>query len=155
MSRRLHIHRKERARDGAGDDGAMPRDGHTTPPAAYGSPHGLELREAVDGGRHTVELIGTLDLETVGTLEQAISLIARELPKAITLDLRGLTFIDSSGLWTITTLRTWCTQSAIELRLIPGRKSVHEVFELTGLCDLLPFVSDGPSDRRADAEASS
>ena len=147
MNRRLHIHRKDR--DFAGADGRepIPREAHSTPPRADGSPRELELRETVDGGRHTVELIGTLDLETVGTLEQAISLIAREMPDAITLDLRELTFVDSSGLWTMTTLRTWCTQSGIDLRLIPGRKSVHQVFELTGLCDLLPFVSESPSDQ--------
>ncbi|HWG07901.1 MAG TPA: STAS domain-containing protein [Solirubrobacteraceae bacterium] len=146
MSRRLHIRPKNRAVDrGDSYDPAL-QDGHTTPPPSQGSPHGLEVRETVARKRYTLLLVGTLDLETIGTLEQAISRISRLRPEAITLDLRGLSFIDSSGLWSITTLRKWSTQHSIEFRLIPGRKSVHEVFELTGLCDLLPFVTDPPSD---------
>jgi anti-anti-sigma factor len=99
----------------------------------------LTVRNFGHDGRHTVSLTGALDLDSVGALEAAIHRISSSAT-AIALDLTGLTFIDSSGLWTITTLSKWCTRSGIVFSLIPGPTSVQEVFELTGLIDSLPFV---------------
>jgi anti-anti-sigma factor len=99
----------------------------------------LTVRNFGHEGRYTVSLTGALDLDSVGTLEAAIRRIS-DSATAIALDLTELTFIDSSGLWTITTLSKWCTRSGIVFSLIPGPASVQEVFELTGLSDSLPFA---------------
>jgi anti-sigma B factor antagonist len=99
----------------------------------------LTVRNFGHDGRHTVSLAGALDLDSVAAVEAAIHRISSSAT-AIALDLTGLTFIDSSGLWTITTLSKWCTRSGVTLSLIPGPTSVQEVFELTGLSDSLPFV---------------
>jgi anti-sigma B factor antagonist len=84
-------------------------------------------------------LTGELDVCSVPSLEAAVSRCCTRPARAITLDLRGLTFIDSSGLWTITAARRWCERQGYGFSLIPGPKPVHEVFEVTGLSDLLPF----------------
>jgi anti-anti-sigma factor len=99
----------------------------------------LRVGDFGHGGQHTLSLTGDLDLDSVGALEAAIHGISSSA-SAIALDLTGLTFIDSSGLWTITTLSKWCTRSGIAFSLIPGPAPVQEVFELTGLSDCLPFV---------------
>jgi anti-sigma B factor antagonist len=102
-------------------------------------PAGLAVSNIGHEGRHTVSLTGALDLDSVGELEAAIHGISSSA-SAIALDLKGLTFIDSSGLWMITTLSKWCGRSGIKFSLIPGPTAVQDVFELTGLSDTLPFV---------------
>jgi anti-anti-sigma factor len=106
----------------------------------------LVVRHLERGGRHTLLLSGELSLDSVETLESAVRTLNPETMSAVTLDLRGLVFIDSSGLWGITTVRKWCTQAMIEFSIIPGPESVQTVFELTGLIDLLPFESDSKAD---------
>jgi hypothetical protein len=44
-------------------------------------------------------------------------------------------------------LQKWCAREAIGFMLIPGPESVHQVFELTGLSDVLPFARGCPADR--------
>ena len=94
--------------------------------------------------RHTLVLTGELCLDSVRTLEAAVGALWSQPARAITIDLRELLMIDSSGLWAITTVRKECAKRAIEFSLIPGRESVHSVFEVTGLSALLPFQSAGP-----------
>jgi anti-anti-sigma factor len=62
----------------------------------------------------------------------------------ITLDLGGLGFIDSAGLWTITSAKTWCDRRGYGFSLLPGPATVHHVFEVTGLSDVLPFRARAP-----------
>jgi anti-anti-sigma factor len=78
---------------------------------------------------------GDLDLAAIPVFAAACSDADTGAPVA--LDLRGLEFIDSSGLHAIVELH-----AAIRTRLaiIPGPPRVHRVFELTGLAALLPFT---------------
>ena len=77
--------------------------------------------------------------DSVPTLEAALVRCAAQGAMAITLDLGGLAFIDSAGLWIITSARSWCDRRGCGFSLVPGPASVHRVFELTGLSDVLPF----------------
>lgn len=104
------------------------------------------VEEACEDGKHTLVPIGALELNSVGVLEAALSRLWTKKPAAVTLDLRRVTFIDSSGLWTITTLQKWCAREAIGFMLIPGPDSVQHVFELTGLSDVLPFARGRTAD---------
>ena len=90
-------------------------------------------------GLCTLVLVGELDTRSVPTLEVAISRCCAGGARAVTLDLSRLTFIDSSGLWTITSARRWCERQAYGFSLIPGPESVQRVFDITGLSDVLPF----------------
>jgi anti-anti-sigma factor len=112
------------------------------------APDELAVQHVERGGRQTLLLSGALSLDSVQTLESAVRELRPETTTGITLDLRGLEFIDSSGLWAITTVRKWCTQAMIEFSIIPGPEPVQNVFELTGLSDLLPFETGGAPDGR-------
>jgi anti-sigma B factor antagonist len=90
-------------------------------------------------GLCTLVLFGELDTRSVPMLEVAISRCCAGGARGITLDLRALTFIDSSGLWTITSARRWCERQGYGFSLIPGSESVQRVFDITGLSDVLPF----------------
>ena len=59
----------------------------------------------------------------------------------IDLDLRGLEFIDSTGMGVIVRLNREARGRGVQLRLRRGPRSVHRVFELSGLADALPFNS--------------
>jgi anti-anti-sigma factor len=99
----------------------------------------LEVQDIVSGGRHRLRLVGELDIASAPALEATIEGICTASVRAITLDLRDLTFIDSSGLRAIISASKQCEKRASEFRLIPGQPQVQRLFELTGLLDRLPF----------------
>jgi anti-sigma B factor antagonist len=104
---------------------------------------GLVVEEVGDGSSHVLALSGELDSDSVPMLEAAISRCCADGPTSITLDLSELSFIDSSGLWTITVARKWCESHGHAFWLIPGPEPVQYVFEATGLSDVLPFKQPG------------
>jgi anti-sigma B factor antagonist len=100
----------------------------------------LELQHAISGGEHVLKLTGEVDLESAPELEAAIVKICATGPRAITLDLSGLSFIDSTGLHVIASASQRCKELGSEFRLLPGPPGVQRVFELTGLIDTLQFA---------------
>jgi anti-sigma B factor antagonist len=100
---------------------------------------GFSVEDVAYEGSHNLLLSGELDTRSVPALESAISRYCADGPTPITLDLTGLTFIDSSGLWTILAAMRWCEKQGRGFSIIPGSESVQQVFEVTGLSDVLPF----------------
>jgi len=96
----------------------------------------------------TIELVlaGELDLATRELVRDALMEVGEPAPQRLVLDLSGLTFIDVSGLHVLLAAAERCRASAAPtLKLVPGPPPVHEVFEITGLADRLPFTaSSGP-----------
>jgi len=86
-----------------------------------------------------VVLDGELDLATVPVAEQAINRVAGNV-KTLVLDLRKLSFLDSSGLRLILS-----TDEAVESRrvvIVRGPAQVDRVFDLTGTGARLDIVDD-------------
>jgi anti-anti-sigma factor len=54
--------------------------------------------EAVEGGAFRVRVEGEIDVATVDELARCLAVARRAAPRAITIDLRAVTFIGSSGL---------------------------------------------------------
>lgn len=84
-------------------------------------------------------LRGELDLASVRQLEESLAAIDEQAPARITIDLRGLAFIDSSGLRALLLADTRAREQGYELVLIPGQEPVQRVFEMTGALDVLSF----------------
>jgi anti-sigma B factor antagonist len=97
----------------------------------------LGLREHARDGRHTVALNGELDLGTASQLETAIDRICDDGAREIVLDLRELSFIDSSGLRATLACRKVCESRGCEFSLTSVQAPVRRVFELTGLVERL------------------
>lgn len=97
----------------------------------------LRIRSANLGRHWTLELEGELDLSNTATLDQEIRL-AEASAETITLDLRRLEFLDSSGLRTILQAHQRAGLSG-RLRIRRGPTRVQKVFHLTGTEDSLPF----------------
>jgi stage II sporulation protein AA (anti-sigma F factor antagonist) len=71
--------------------------------------------------------------------ESVDRLLARGSTRALTLDLSGLEFIDSSGLAAIVYADSSCERNGHEFAVICGPDAVQRVFELSGLAATLPF----------------
>jgi len=94
-------------------------------------------REDEDGAAVTLRLFGELDIATSPRFEQTLSAAEKSAAKRITIDLAGLTFIDSSGLRAPTQASD---RTDGRLHLLRGSATVQRLFTLTGLDTELPFT---------------
>jgi anti-sigma B factor antagonist len=103
-------------------------------------PRGLDVQEhtAEDGGR-VLAPVGELDMASVDVLNAAVERARDARAPSITIDLRELSFIDSSGLAAIVLAGRLCDTNGLEFSLVPGSPSTQRLFEMTGLLDVLPF----------------
>ena len=102
----------------------------------------MDVDERRDGEDVCVALTGELDVATAPRLQRTLArLIADDASSALTLDLSQLTFIDSSGLAAIVYASRLCDRHDCQLSVIRGSDAVHNVFEMTGLAEHLPFSS--------------
>jgi anti-sigma B factor antagonist len=101
----------------------------------------LEIEDVGREGRHTLRLSGELDIASASGLREALLQLCDGDTQAIALDLRGLEFMDSTGLYAIISAGELCREQGYEFSLIQGPASIRRVFELAGLIDSLPFES--------------
>jgi anti-anti-sigma factor len=91
---------------------------------------------------HRLILTGELDRRSAHALEAEIEALCEEGVTGITLDLRGLTYIDSIGMAVVAFRCGLCERRGYDFSVIPGSRLVHRAFEQAGLTDLLPFQED-------------
>jgi anti-sigma B factor antagonist len=86
---------------------------------------------------------GELDLSGATVLEAELDRLAAEPELGIVvLDLRGLEFMDSSGLRLIALADMRAREAGRRFALIRGDDTVHRVFEITRMSERLEFVDD-------------
>jgi len=95
----------------------------------------VEVGGGADGSR--VAPRGELDMTTQGELRAALERQAAR--GGITLDLSGVSFIDTSGLRLILETAEAARQDGFALAVIPGPPAVQRLFEIAGATDLVPF----------------
>ena len=105
---------------------------------------------------------GELDLATVESLRSALdAAIAETLPVALdgmetgarlVLDLRGLSFIDSTGLHLLVTLNQRAQRDGLPLTLLAPAAPIDRAIQICGLDRILPFAAqvDAIDTERAD-----
>jgi anti-sigma B factor antagonist len=84
---------------------------------------------------------GELDIATQAELRAALELQAAR--GAVTLDLSGLRFLDTSGLRLILETAEAARRDGFTFTVLPGAPAVHRLFELAGVTDLIPFRGGG------------
>jgi anti-sigma B factor antagonist len=101
---------------------------------------GFEIEEE-PGLVHIVKLRGELDLGAAPILrEHFVSVPWRSVTRVV-VDLRGLTFMDSSGLGELIWIDRKCRgASGKRLAFVPGPPIVQRVFELTGVLGSFEWV---------------
>ncbi|MEA2190447.1 MAG: anti-sigma factor antagonist [Solirubrobacteraceae bacterium] len=99
----------------------------------------LILRSARDGDTHVVELLGELDIAGAPRLEQEFLDVEAGDADKIVVDLRGLEFIDSTGIRLLLMAADRCAAEQ-RMTILRGPRQVHRVFEITDLVNRLPFA---------------
>ena len=87
-----------------------------------------------------VRLLGALDMGTAPTLHAEVAQLRDAGFRRVLVDLRGLEFMDSSGLRALLTLHGQASNDGFALGIVPGNPTVQRVFEVTGTVELLPFM---------------
>jgi anti-sigma B factor antagonist len=101
------------------------------------------LIRAEDGedGAQVLALTGELDVQNAETLAAEIAKTKVGDGGGLTIDLRELAFIDSTGIALLVSVFRRFNAGGDRLQLIPSRSdSVRRVMELTGLDRTLPFA---------------
>jgi anti-sigma B factor antagonist len=86
-----------------------------------------------------VRLQGEFDLAALPQAEKVFGSALGNAHEAVEVDLRGLSFIDSSGIRLLVQVLERSKADGTELTLIPGPREVQRVFEVTELADRMPF----------------
>jgi anti-sigma B factor antagonist len=95
---------------------------------------------------------GELDIASAPEFEQAIAEATAEPGAELVLDLRELTFMDSTGLRALAQTNARAGEAGFALSIVRGPRQIERVLEISGLAELLPLVDappDGPSDGAA------
>lgn len=99
----------------------------------------LEVHSERSGDRHVIVLKGELDLDGVDRVTEELERAEASDARQIVIDLRELTFIDSSGVRLLVCANLRSRKDGDRLRLVRGGARVQRVFELTGVLERLPF----------------
>ena len=95
---------------------------------------------------HTrLSLYGELDIAAADDFEAALEELERNGPQRILLDMRGLSFLDSTGLRALLAADTRARGAGRRLIILQGPEAVRRVFEITGLEERLELVDDEAS----------
>ena len=93
-----------------------------------------------------ITLAGDLDLATAPSLRSEFDYAVEQAPRAVVLDLSGLTFMDCAALRAVINFADRAKACGWELRIERPAASVAKIFALTGTAGKLP-LSDA-HDRR-------
>ncbi len=85
---------------------------------------------------------GELDMSSVAILEEQLRRARDGGARQLVVDLRGLEFMDSTGLTLLTRWRRDGDDDGYGLALIRGDDRVHRLFEITGMAGYFTFVDE-------------
>jgi anti-anti-sigma factor len=88
--------------------------------------------------------VGELDLDTAHEVEQQLVALHESGCDSLVLDLRGLRFMDSTGLRLVIRWDNAASEEGFKFAIVPGIEVVHRVFQLTGMDQHLTVVEPPP-----------
>ena len=116
-----------------------------------GAPGGLSVDVVEEGETLRVVFAGELDLNAAGWVGERLRSIEADHPRTLVLDLRGLGFMDSSGLRELFAANRRARAEGRRLVLVKGSRPIDRVLELVRAAEVVETVDDpgsiGP-DRR-------
>jgi anti-anti-sigma factor len=112
--------------------------------ASFQPPESFRCESGRDGDRAWVRPIGELDLDTAPLLDQELSAARGAGVGRLLLDMRALTFMDSTGLRLVIRWDTSGRDEGFEFAIVPGNEIVQRVFRLTGMEEHLTIAEPPP-----------
>jgi anti-sigma B factor antagonist len=100
----------------------------------------FSLHTSLAGRKAVVSLAGDLDLAGAATLERELE--GLNASSAVVVDLRGLGFMDSSGLRALAVAALRAQGAGRRFALVPGVAQVMRVFDVTRMRERMDFVAD-------------
>jgi anti-sigma B factor antagonist len=97
-----------------------------------------------EGGAH-VALTGELDIASAPKLEEEVRRLESQGRTLIVLDLRGLEFMDSSGLRALLAADSRARERGARLVIVRGDERIQRVLRITRLDERLEIVDDAES----------
>jgi anti-sigma B factor antagonist len=113
--------------------------------ATFQPPEPFRCESGEDGDRWWVRPIGELDLDSAPQLDEELRAVRAAGADRLVLDMRELTFMDSTGLRLVIRWDTAARDDGFDFAIVPGREVVQRVFRLTGMDEHLQ-VADPPVD---------
>jgi anti-sigma B factor antagonist len=99
----------------------------------------LEVLDPPEPGCLVVALHGELDVDATDAVDRLADLTDAR-PSLLTIDLRPLTFVDSTGVRALLVTLGRTRAAGVTLRIVRAGPRVQRVFELLCLDTVLPFV---------------
>ena len=110
------------------------------PPHRSAGPR-FALQDVPERGGVRLELEGELDILATRQVRERVAAYVGDGFGRIVLDLRGLTFIDSTGMRLLVGLHHQADRDGWRMLLIQGPENVRRVFEIAGTWAVLPFTA--------------
>jgi anti-sigma B factor antagonist len=101
----------------------------------------LTIRSERRDGTHLVEPSGEVDLAVTDLLDEEMQRAEATDACTITLDLRGLDFIDCTGIRLLLRIRERSLADGDRLRIRRTPRHVHRLIRLAGVEGMLPLVA--------------
>lgn len=99
---------------------------------------------ATEGRAAIVALNGEIDLSSVAAAERRIAAAERDDPAELLIDVREVTFMDSSGLRLLLAAHQRAEESGRGFALVRGSESVDRLLKVTGLAGRLRLLDEPP-----------
>jgi anti-sigma B factor antagonist len=106
----------------------------------------LEITVSEIGGVRLLRLTGELDMAAVDRFERVLTAHLTPEPATFVLDMRKLTFIDSSGLRALIMADQSVRGEGGRLVVVKGPDRVNEVLEMTGVARQIELVDEPPAE---------
>jgi anti-anti-sigma factor len=105
----------------------------------------FEIRSELQDGSARLILSGELDIASAPEVDEAARAMLAQGARELVVDLRGLTFVDSSGLRMLIILNDRAVAEGWSLGLLGPPEPALSVFQITGADENLPFIAEPPS----------
>jgi anti-sigma B factor antagonist len=97
----------------------------------------LYVATSYDDGTATIVLVGEFDMSSATHFWASVSEALATNPRSVSIEARGLTFIDSAGLQALIRAREAAGEAGVAFRVSEPSPPLRRVVELTGTVDLL------------------
>ena len=109
----------------------------------------LRFRLGQNGTAETLYVAGELDVASAPALEHAVARALDGQGGAFRLDVRELTFMDSTGARSLLHVHNWVEDLGRQLVVVAPTPAVRRVLELMGLDQIMDIEDGAPAPRRS------